>query len=246
MTAPTTVDNTLTPPMLTVAGLTAGYGRVPVVHDIGFDVPAGGYIGIIGANGAGKSTLLKAVAGVVAPHSGRVTVAGINVSTAPSWTRWRCGLAFVPESRELFAELTTDEHLHAGCLQLRRRARAERLALAYELFPTLVPLRNRPAQQLSGGQQQALAIARAVVAQPKVLLLDEPSLGLSPIAVTELVESLARMASAIDMAVVIAEQSLTVVRETCRQVVMLNLGREVRRGPTDDVLTRSIIESSFL
>jgi branched-chain amino acid transport system ATP-binding protein len=233
-------------PLLAVAGVHAGYGRVPVVHDIGFEVAAGHYLGIVGANGAGKSTLLKAVAGVLTPHAGRITVAGRDLTTAPAWTRWRHGLAFVPESRELFGELTVADHLHAGCVGLRRAERTERIAFAYELFPSLTELRSRTARQLSGGQQQAVAIARAVVARPRVLLLDEPSLGLSPIAVTGLVESLARLAGTTDMAVVIAEQSLTVVRETCERVLVLGLGHEVRSGPAAEVLTRSVIETAFL
>jgi len=233
-------------PMLSVVGLTAGYGRLPVVHDIGLSVAAGAYLGIVGANGAGKSTLLRAVSGVVALRSGTVHVAGIDVSTQPAWRRWKHGMAFVPESRELFGPLTVEENLRAGCLNVPRAHRPARVAEAYELFSSLVELRTRTANQLSGGQQQTLAIARAVVSHPKVLLLDEPSLGLSPIAVTNLVESLSALRRSSNTAVVIAEQSLTVVRETCESVIVLSLGRDVGSGTADSVLTRNVIESAFL
>ncbi|WP_326566146.1 ABC transporter ATP-binding protein [Amycolatopsis rhabdoformis] len=230
-----------------VHGIHAGYGRIPVVHDLGFEVAAGGYLGIVGANGAGKSTLLKALAGVVTPHAGTIRLGDEDFTGVPAWDRARRGLAFVPESRELFGELTVEEHLHAGCLRVRGRAkRAERIEFAYELFPVLRDLRRRAAGRLSGGQQQSLAVARAVVSQPRVLLLDEPSLGLSPIAVSGLVESLTRLARTADLAVVIAEQSLTVVRELCDDVLVLNLGREVERGPAAAVLTRTVIENAFL
>lgn len=128
-------------PVFVAHGVTAGYGRVSVVHDVGLELAAGSYLGVIGANGAGKSTLLKALAGVITPHAGQIRLAGHDVTGAPAWIRWRRGLAFVPESRELFAELTVEEHLHAGCTGSRKRDRGERIDFAYELFPTL----NRPA-----------------------------------------------------------------------------------------------------
>lgn len=235
-----------TQPALEVTGLTAGYGRIPVVHDVSLSVATGGHLGVIGANGAGKSTLLKAIAGLVTPRSGAVVLGGTDVVDVPAWRRPGLGLVLVPESRELFGGLTVDENLRAGCVNVRRHDRAERLEQAYTFFPILVPLRDRQARLLSGGQQQTLAIARAVVARPSVLLLDEPSLGLSPIAVGDLVRSLHELRDSLGLTVVVAEQSLTVVRETCETVLALSLGNVVRSGPAAEVLTRSVIEEAFL
>lgn len=233
-------------PALHVEDLTAGYGRVPVVHNISLSVLPGDYLGIVGANGAGKSTLLKTIAGLLAPRSGRIYLDGDDITGVAGWRRPHRGLVLVPESRELFGSLTVEEHLRAGCIGLRAAERRGRLERAYLLFPTLQRLRARQARLLSGGQQQTLAIARAVVSQPKVLLLDEPSLGLSPIAVGELVESLGLLRRTLGLTVVIVEQSLTVVRETCETVLALNLGRTVRSGAASEVLTRSVIEETFL
>jgi branched-chain amino acid transport system ATP-binding protein len=231
---------------LEVSGLSAGYGRVPVVHDISLSVQPGDHLGIIGANGAGKSTLLKAISGLVVPRAGSVRMGGTEISRMPAWRRPAAGLVLVPESRELFGGLTVEENLRAGCVAAPRAERAARVAQAYALFPSLGSLRGRQARLLSGGQQQTLAIARAVAARPAVLLLDEPSLGLSPIAVSDLVRSLHELRSSLGLTVVVAEQSLTVVRETCESVIALNLGRVVRSGPAADVLTRSVIEEAFL
>lgn len=233
------------PPLLSVEHVYGGYSHVPVVRDVSFSIAPGEYFGIVGSNGAGKSALMLTLAGIRPLLRGRVELAGDDVSRLSAWKRWAAGIALVPETRELFGGLTVEEHLKSGVAGRRGKAQ-EAVTLGYELFPALADLRNRQARQLSGGQQQTLAIARAAVAKPRLLLLDEPSLGLSPIAVEQLVHSLGAMRDLGGMAVVIAEQSLTVVRETCQQVMVLNLGEQRQIGAATDILTRAVIESAFL
>jgi branched-chain amino acid transport system ATP-binding protein len=231
---------------LELDGLCAGYTPVSVVRHVSFSIAPGEYLGIVGSNGAGKSALLQAVAGLCTTHAGRVLVEGHDVTRHSSWRRWRRGIALVPESRELFPELTVEDHIRAGVANVPGARPRDALELAFDLFPILSGLRDRQARQLSGGQQQTVAIARAAVSRPRVLLLDEPSLGLSPIAVEQLVESLSTMRDLSQTSVVIAEQSLTVVRETCQRVLVLSLGDQVQIGPAEEVLTRAAIEAAFL
>lgn len=232
--------------LLSLDRVSGGYTHVPVVRDVSFSIAAGDYFGIVGSNGAGKSALMLALAGIRPVLGGTVTFDGRDISRHSSWRRWRAGLALVPEARELFGTLTVEEHLRAGVANVRGVSATQAVRFGYELFPILADLRQRQARQLSGGQQQVLAIARAAVARPRLLLLDEPSLGLSPIAVEQLIGSLGTMRELGQMAVVIAEQSLTVVRETCEQVMVLSLGEQRQTGPAAQILTRSVIESAFL
>ncbi|MCU1480490.1 MAG: transporter ATP-binding protein [Subtercola sp.] len=231
---------------LEVKGLSSGYTQVAVVEDVAFSVEPGRYLGIVGSNGAGKSALMQAIAGLLPSLRGTIELAGIDITRHMPWRRWSEGLVLVPEARELWPDLTVEDHIRGGVVNAKGLAAREALDLAYELFPILTDLRSRAAGQLSGGQQQTLAIARAAVSRPKVLLLDEPSLGLSPIAVEQLVESLGTMRELDSMAVVIAEQSLTVVRETCERVLVLSLGKQVELGAANVVLTREAIEAAFL
>ncbi len=167
--------------MLEVEGLEVRYGAVPAVRDLSLEVHEGEIVGLIGPNGAGKSTTLHAIMGLVPPRRGDVRLRGRSLRGRPPERVARAGIALVPEGRRIFAGLTVEENLRLGLAGRRERAGAERdLAAVYELFPVVREFRRRPAGALSGGQQQQLAIARALVARPDVLLLDEPSLGLAP------------------------------------------------------------------
>lgn len=153
------------PPLLSVEHVYGGYSHVPVVRDVSFSVMPGEYFGIVGSNGAGKSALMLTLAGIRPVLQGRVGFAGDDVSQLSAWKRWAAGIALVPETRELFGSLTVEEHLKSGVAGRRGKAQ-EAVTFGYELFPVLADLRNRQARQLSGGQQQTLAIARAAVARP--------------------------------------------------------------------------------
>jgi branched-chain amino acid transport system ATP-binding protein len=166
-------------PVLELAGLEVRYGSVPAVRGLDLEVGHGELVGLIGPNGAGKSTTLHAIMGVVPAAAGDVRLAGQSLRGRAPETIARAGIALVPEGRRIFGELSVEENLRLG-LAARRRNGGDPLAEAYDLFPVLAEFRGRPAGALSGGQQQQLAIGRALVAAPDVLLLDEPSLGLAP------------------------------------------------------------------
>jgi branched-chain amino acid transport system ATP-binding protein len=169
----------MSPPTLEVRGLEVAYGGVPAVRGVSFAVEAGEIVGLIGPNGAGKSTTLHAITGLIG-SSGEVLLEGRSLRRRSPESIARAGVALVPEGRRLFGELTVDENLRLGLAARREPGGAKEMDEMFELFPALADRRGRPAGVLSGGQQQQLAVARALVARPSVLLLDEPSLGLAP------------------------------------------------------------------
>jgi branched-chain amino acid transport system ATP-binding protein len=191
---------------LAVEGLLVSYGGVPAVRDVSFDVAAGEIVGLIGPNGAGKSTTLHAIVGLVRAQRGEVALGGRSLRGRSPEAVARAGVALVPEGRRLFAELTVEENLRLG-LAARRGNGSVRDALAevFALFPVLEDFRKRSAGALSGGQQQQLAIARALVARPTVLLLDEPSLGLAPTIVDLVFSTLAEIRER-GLAILLVEQ----------------------------------------
>jgi branched-chain amino acid transport system ATP-binding protein len=183
-----------TEPILALDGLGVRYGPVPAVRGLTLDVQRGEIVGLIGPNGAGKSTTLNAIMGLVAVHEGDIRLAGQSVRGRQPERVARSGIALVPEGRRIFAELSVEENLRLGLAGRRTRAGAqEDVEQVYELFPIVKEFRRRQAGALSGGQQQQLAIARALVARPDVLLLDEPSLGLAPKIVDVVFEALAEI-----------------------------------------------------
>jgi len=177
-------------PAVELEGLEVRYGAVAAVRGLSLRVDEGEIVGLIGPNGAGKSTTLNAIMGVVPAHSGEIRLHGSSIRKRSPESIARRGLALVPEGRRIFGEFTVEENLRLGLASARRRNGGDLLDRAYELFPVLREFRRRPAGLLSGGQQQQLAIGRALVAEPEVLLLDEPSLGLAPLAVDSVFQAL--------------------------------------------------------
>lgn len=192
-------------PLLAADNLIAGYGPVDILHGVSLRVEPGEFVTVIGPNGSGKSTLLKAIFGLVTPRSGRVTFDGQDMAGWPPERRPRRGLGYVPQAANVFAALTVAENLEMGAF-IRKAGAAARMGEMYELFPDLAAQRRRRAGNLSGGQRQMLALARALMLDPKLLLLDEPSAGLSP-AIMETVFSRIKRIQEQGVAAVIVEQN---------------------------------------
>jgi branched-chain amino acid transport system ATP-binding protein len=218
---------------LSVHGLGVRYGAVPAVRDVSFEVAKGEIVGLIGPNGAGKSTTLHAIMGLVAAQSGAVKVAGTQLLGRSPEAIARFGVGLVPEGRRIFGDFTVEENIRLG-LAARRGPRGRRsLSGVYELFPVLHEFRRRPAGVLSGGQQQQLAIARALVAQPDVLLLDEPSLGLAPSLVDDVFAALADIREGGFAVLLVEQRAQRTVALADRTHVLANGELRLTLGPGD-------------
>jgi branched-chain amino acid transport system ATP-binding protein len=218
--------------MLEVSGLEVRYGPVSAVRDLTLRVGKGEIVGLIGPNGAGKSTTLHAITGLVRAHSGDVRLDGQSIRGRPPERVAHAGVALVPEGRRIFADFTVEENLRLG-LAARRRRNGRALAEAYELFPILREYRRRQAGILSGGQQQQLAIGRALVAGPSVLLLDEPSLGLAPTLVDQVFETLAKIRDRGIAILLVEQRAQRTVALANRTHVLTNGELRMTLGPDD-------------
>ena len=220
------------PASLAVEDLVAGYGHVVALDSVTITADAGTITTVLGANGAGKTTLLRAISGMVRPRSGRVLLDGANRAGRSPEDMARTGLAHVPEGQGVIAELTVEENLRIGMMSWpgiapRRADRAAALAEAYERFSPLADRRRKLAATLSGGERQMLVIARALVARPRVLLLDEPSLGLAPRVMTQVMDMVVRLSRESGITVLLVEQNARAALAIADQGVVLNLGRVV-------------------
>jgi branched-chain amino acid transport system ATP-binding protein len=217
---------------LAVEDLVAGYGHVLALDNVTINAAAGSITAVLGANGAGKTTLLRAISGIVRPRGGRVLLDGTDRAGRSPEDMARAGLAHVPEGQGVIAELTVEENLRVGMMSwpgiARRRAeRAAALAEAYERFSVLADRRRKLAATLSGGERQMLVIARALVARPRVLLLDEPSLGLAPRIMTQVMDMVVRLSRESGITIVLVEQNARAALAVADHGVVLNLGRVV-------------------
>ncbi|MHB1242527.1 MAG: ABC transporter ATP-binding protein [Gaiellaceae bacterium] len=219
-------------PVLELDALDVAYGSVPAVRGLSLDVGQGELVGLIGPNGAGKSTTLHAVMGVVPAAGGDVRLAGQSLRGRAPEAIARAGVALVPEGRRIFGELSVEENLRLG-LSARRRNGADPLSAAYDLFPMLADFRHRQAGALSGGQQQQLAIGRALVAAPDVLLLDEPSLGLSPTMVDTVFAALAAIRDRGVSILLVEQRAQRTVALADRTHVLANGELRITRAPAD-------------
>jgi len=232
--------------LLEVRHLAIAYGDAPAVWDATLDVREGEVVAVIGPNGAGKSTLVNTIAGLQRARSGVLRFAGVDLGTVPSHLVCRHGIALVPEGRRLFAGLSVEENLEIGCYRsearLRRRATLERV---YGLFPILRERRRQLAGSLSGGQQQMVAIGRALMARPRLLLLDEPSLGLAP-AVVDAMFEIIRAIHSEGVAILLVEQNVVRALDIADRTYVLEEGRIVAEGPSEALRRESRIREAYL
>lgn len=230
--------------MLQVRGLSVAYGHVPALWDVSFDVGAGELVAMLGPNGAGKTTTLKAILGLVRRQGGTVAFQGHAIHDQPPHRRVRMGLALVPEGRHIFPRMTVQENLELGAVQVRGR-QVHALERSYALFPILAERRQQLAGTLSGGQQQMLAIGRALMANPTLLMLDEPSLGLAPLVVDQLYETLQELKAA-GLTMLLVEQQVYGALELADRAYVLETGRIVRTGQRADLLADDYIQKTYL
>ena len=237
----------MTSPLLRIENLTGGYGPVPVLHEVSFDVPSGTIAAVVGANGAGKTTLLRALSGMLPAVQGSISVSGTSVLGVPTEKLVHHGVAHVPEGRGVIGELTVEENLRLGGLWRKDRADTTRaIAEMYEMFEPLALRRTSSGHQLSGGERQMLAIGRALVARPSLLLLDEPSLGLAPRIVDLIMSVLRDLRDRTGLTVVLVEQNVHSALPIADQAIVLALGRVVVATSAAELVMDSDFRTAYL
>jgi len=229
---------------LLVEGLDAAYGTSQVLFGVRLSVERGETLALMGRNGAGKSTTFKAIAGILPPRAGRVMVRGVDVAGQKPYRIARAGIAFVPEDRQVFPEHTVEENL-----EIAERAglggREWNRARAFEMFPMLAPLRNRMAGRLSGGEQQMLTIARSLMGNPSVLLLDEPSEGLAPLIVREIGHLILRLRQ-LGTTIILAEQNSRFCLGVATSVAVIDRGAIAWRGSVEEFRADPAVQATYL
>ena len=222
--------------MLDVQGLKTAYGRIPILHGVSFAVKDGEFVGILGHNGMGKTTLLKALMGFLPATGGRVQFAGGDITAAEPYQRARLGLGYVPQGREIFPALTVLDNLRMGCSK-QAGGEQETIEEVLEEFPRLKRLLDRAGGALSGGEQQLLAIARCLCGKPRLVLLDEPTEGIQPSIIDEIVETLLRLRDNLGLTMILVEQNLDFIAALSQRILIIQKGtitREVQPGDLHD------------
>jgi branched-chain amino acid transport system ATP-binding protein len=233
-------------PMLEIRHLRAGYGRVDVLRDVSISAADGAFVGLLGPNGAGKTTLLRSISGLTRISAGEIVFGGRVIHQRPAETIVAQGIIHVPQGRMLFPDLTVGENLQLGAyLRAARLDYAKTLDRVETLFPILRERRHQAAGVLSGGEQQMLAISRALMAQPRLLLLDEPSLGLAPRAVAEIFTVLSQI-NREGTTILIAEQNARMILQRTQHVFVLENGRVAHSGPSEQLAKSDEIRRSYL
>ena len=232
--------------MLKVSEIEVRYSGVPVIHNVSLEVNQGELVSVVGANGAGKSTLLKAVAGALHPSQGSIQFENQEISHLSTANIVRKGITYVPEARLIFGPLTVEENLELGAYILDDEEGVKRnLGYVYQLFPRLAERRLQQGGTLSGGEQQMLAIGRGLMSNPKLLMLDEPSLGLMPKLVDEMLEAVAKLKES-GKTILLVEQNVREALELSDRGYVLQTGRTIHQGTGKELLTAEIIQKAFL
>lgn len=229
----------MAPAALEADGLVAGYGRIRILDGVSLSLSAGEVLGLIGHNGMGKTTLLRTLVGQLPTKAGAIRVAGRDVTHEATAVRARLGLGYVPQGRQIFPDLTVMENLRMG---EAARSGASDIPAILARFSPLRPLLGRPGRALSGGEQQLLALARCLLARPKIILLDEPSEGIQPSVVDHVAEHLRELSTTQNLAILLVEQDLQLVARIARRVVVMRKGRLVREIAAGDLANASIVQ----
>ncbi|BDG09822.1 ABC transporter ATP-binding protein [Anaeromyxobacter paludicola] len=234
-------------PILEIRDLHVKYGNVEALHGIGLTVNQGEIVTILGANGAGKSTTLRAISGLLKPSGGEIRFEGKPAHTVPAHERVKLGIAQSPEGRRVFGTLTVRENLMLGAFTRSDKAGiAESLAWAYRLFPVLEKRRDQLAGTLSGGEQQMLAIGRALMAKPRVLLLDEPSLGLAPLLVKAIFQAIREVNQTTGLTVLLVEQNARAALKLAHRGYVMEVGRMVLEDTAEALIADPKVQSAYL
>ncbi|MCI5901393.1 MAG: ABC transporter ATP-binding protein [Blautia sp.] len=232
--------------ILEVKGLEAGYNGMSVLHGINFEVEKGEILAILGSNGVGKSTTLRAITGVIKPMAGKVIYKGQDITGMPSHKLVSMGVSMVPEGRMLFSGMTVEDNLIMGAYLEKDKAKIhERLKKVYKMFPRVEERKKQIAGTLSGGEQQMVAIARGLMSDPELLILDEPSLGLMPKLVQEIFEFVKEIAAS-GITVIIVEQNANDTLAMCDYAFVVQNGEVVIEGKGDDLLSNEEVQKAYL
>ncbi|ALM83812.1 urea ABC transporter ATP-binding subunit UrtE [Bordetella sp. N] len=224
--------------MFNVSGLQSGYGQSRVIHGVDLNIAKGEIVAVMGRNGMGKTTLFKTMMGVLPTMGGKVEVDGVDITAMESFQRVRSGVAYVPQGRMIFPTLTVEENIRTG---LRGAALRDPLPEEiFSLFPVLHEMRRRRGGDLSGGQQQQLAIARALVTGPKVLMLDEPTEGIQPSIIKDIARTLLEIRKLKDLAIIVSEQVLSFTMQIADRLIVIDKGRFVHENKRDEVDEQTI------
>ncbi|MGZ9146803.1 MAG: ABC transporter ATP-binding protein [Candidatus Deferrimicrobiaceae bacterium] len=232
--------------MLTIENISVYHGNIKALHEISFSVGRGEIVSLIGANGAGKSTILKAIAGILTPRSGKILLAGGDLIGIPSHTIVRMGVSLVPEGRGIFANMSVRENLEMGAYIRNLRQEVEKgIGEVFARFPRLKERASQPAGTLSGGEQQMLAIGRAMVARPALVLLDEPSMGLSPLLVREIFRMIREINEA-GTTILLVEQNAFMALSVAHRAYVLETGRITLQGNASTLRSDPKVRAAYL
>jgi len=232
--------------MLNLAGVSAGYGSTPAAHDIDIAVGEGEAVGLLGANGAGKSTTLRAISGLLRPTAGTISFCDRQIAGMPAYRIAELGIAHVPEGRQVFPELTVQENLEIGAYVPSAKAeRARSLDLVFTIFPVLAERRRQLAGTMSGGEQQMLAVGRGLMLKPRLLMLDEPSLGLAPVVTDSTFEKIAEI-HALGTAILLVEQNVSRALTLVQRAYVLESGRVIMHGSSAELANNKQVQAAYL
>lgn len=232
--------------MLTLSAVSASYGAVPAVRDVSISIGEGEAVGLLGANGAGKSTTLRAISGLIRPTSGTITFLGTAITAMPPYQVAALGIAHVPEGRQVFPELTVTENLEIGAyIPAAKASRARSLDLVFAIFPVLAERRKQLAGTMSGGEQQMLAVGRGLMLQPRLLMLDEPSLGLAPV-ITDVTFQKIQEIHAMGTAILLVEQNVSRALTLVQRAYVLESGRVIMQGTSTELANNKQVQTAYL